>query len=142
MILTRRSLPATTLALPAVARARTFEEPMRLRCRFIDQDFTCALVDTPTTRDLMSLLPLALTIEDFSTNEKIAHLPRRLDEGGLVDFNDEAPGDLCYFIGWGNLAFFRAGCTYRRDLIRLGRTQGPVTPLLVRGTYPLQLDLS
>lgn len=139
MILTRRSLPATTLALPAMARAGTFEEPMRLRCRFADQDFTYALIDTATTRDLTSLLPTALTIEDFSTDQKVAQLPRRLDEGGPVDFNDEAPGDLCYFIGLGNLAFFHAGYTYRRDL---SRTQGPVTPLLVRGAHPLQLDLS
>lgn len=114
---------------------------MRLRCRFADQDFTCLLQDTPTTRDLVTMLPLDLTIEDFSTNEKIAHLPRRLDEGGLADFNDESPGDLCYFRGWGNLAFVHGDYTYRGDLIRLGRIEGPVAPLLVRGTYALRLDL-
>ena len=45
---------------------------MRLRCRFADQDFTYRLLDNATSRDLVSLLPLDLTIEDFSTNEKLA----------------------------------------------------------------------
>lgn len=58
---------------------------MRIRCTFADQDFTCLLQDTPSTRNFISMLPLDLTIEDFSTNEKLARLPRRLDEGGLVD---------------------------------------------------------
>lgn len=114
---------------------------MRLRCRFADQDFTYRLLDNATVRDLVSLLPLGLTIEDFSTNEKLAHLPRRLDEGGLADFDDEAPGDLCYFRGWGNLAFFHASYRYRGDLIRLGHIEGGIAPLLVKGRFPLRLEL-
>jgi hypothetical protein len=143
---TRRSLLTAALAAPFLARAtitqaQTTGDAMRLRCRFADQDFTYLLLDNPTTRDLVSLLPVALTIEDFSTNEKLAHLPWRLDEGGLADFDDEAPGDLCYFRGWGNLAFFHADYAYRGDLIRLGQIEGPVAPLLVGGTHPLRLDL-
>ena len=114
---------------------------MRLRCRFADQDFSFRLEDNATTRDLVSLLPLVLTIADFSSNEKLAQLPRRLDESGRQPIADEAPGDLCYFRGWGNLAFFHSGYTYRDDLIRLGRTERGVAPLLVKGEYPLQLDL-
>ena len=114
---------------------------MRLRCRFADQDFTYLLQDNATARDLISLLPLDLTIEDFSTNEKLAHLPRRLDETGRQPSTDESPGDLCYFRGWGNLAFFYTGYTYRDDLILLGKIEGGVAPLLVKGTHPLRLDL-
>ena len=115
---------------------------MRIRCTFAGQDFTCELIDNPTTRDLISILPLALTIEDFSTNEKLAHLPRRLNEGGFADYDDEAPGDLCYFRGWGNLAFFHGDYDYRGDLIRLGRIEGGTAPLLTRGTHPLRIELS
>jgi hypothetical protein len=86
------------------------------------------------------MLPLDLTISDFSTNEKVAHLPRRLDEGGHVAFDDEAPGDLCYFLGWGNLAFFHDSYVYRGDLIRLGRLEGGIEPLLVRGEFPLRVE--
>jgi hypothetical protein len=142
--LTRRTVlagAAASLALPRFGRAQQTGAPMRLRCRFADQDFTCLLLDNPTVRDLVSLVPLDLTISDFSTNEKIADLPRRLDEGGHVPFDDEAPGDLCYFLGWGNLAFFHDSYVYRGDLIRLGHIEGGVEPLLVRGEFPLQLEL-
>lgn len=114
---------------------------MRLRCRFADQDFSYLLEDSATTRDLISLLPLELVIEDFSRNEKLAHLPRRLNETGRQPITAEAPGDLCYFRGWGNLAFFHAGYTYRDDLILLGKIEGGVDPLLVRGEHPLHLTL-
>ena len=93
---------------------------MRLRCRFADQDFTiaCRQPDLSATR-----LAVAIEPDDrgFSTNEKIAHLPRRLDEGGLADFDDEAPADLCYFRGWGNLAFFH-------DDYRYAATADPARP--------------
>lgn len=140
-LLSRRSFLVGALVAPAIARAQTTYVSARLRCRFADQDFTFRLADNPTVRDFVSLLPLTLTITDFSTNEKIAHLPRRLDESGLVYFEDETPGDLCYFLGWGSLAFFHDSYVYRRDLIRLGRIEGGVAPLLVRGEFPLRLEL-
>jgi hypothetical protein len=113
---------------------------MYLRCRFAHQDFSYRLIENATTRDLASLLPLDLTIEDFSNNEKLAHLPRRLDETGRQPITGEAAGDLCYFRGWGNLAFFHSNYTYRDDLILLGKIEGNVAPLLVKGTYPLHLE--
>lgn len=129
-------------ALLAASQTNAQGRPqMRLRCRFADQEFTYRLIDNATTRDLISLLPLDLTIEDFSNNEKLAHLPRRLDETGREPITDEAPGDLCYFRGWGNLAFFHSGYTYRDDLILLGQIDGGVAPLLVKGKHPLRLDL-
>lgn len=142
-LLTRRLFiaSATAAVLPGLAASQQSGTAMRLHCRFADQDVSFLLQDNATSRDLVSLLPLDLTIEDFSSNEKLAQLPRRLDETGRVPITDEAPGDLCYFLGWGNLAFFHAGYTYRDDLILLGRIEGGVAPLLVKGTYPLRLDL-
>lgn len=140
----RRAVLAGVLASMLAPRqlfAETSEASMRIRCTFSSQQFTYRMLDNATTRDLLSLLPLDLTIEDFSNNEKLAHLPRRLDEGGHVAFDDEAPGDLCYFLGWGNLAFFHDDYTYRGDLIRLGHIEGGVDPLLVRGTFPVHMEL-
>lgn len=134
----RHILAGAALLWPGLAHARK-ETAMRLRCRFADQDFSYLLEDNATTRDLISLLPLELVIEDFSTNEKLAHLPRRLDETGRQPITNEAPGDLCYFRGWGNLAFFHGDYTYRDDLILLGRMEGDVAPLLVKGKHLLRL---
>ncbi|WP_108260022.1 cyclophilin-like fold protein [Mangrovicoccus ximenensis] len=128
---------ASALLVPAAARAQS----MRMRVGFDDQQVIYQLFDNPTVRDLISMLPSDLEIRDFSTNEKIVHLPRRLDEGGFEPFHDETPGDLCYFLGWGNLALFHDDYTFRDDLIRLGRIEGDVAPLLHKGTYPVRIEM-
>lgn len=141
--LSRRTVLAGALAgalVPRRLRAQDVDAFARIRCAFSDQEIVYRLVDNPTVRDFLSILPLDLTIEDYSTNEKLAHLPRRLDEGGLVDFDDERPGDLCYFLGWGNLAFFHGDYDYRENLFRLGHIDGEIDPLLVRGEYPLRIE--
>ncbi|WP_342239800.1 cyclophilin-like fold protein [Inquilinus sp. OTU3971] len=114
---------------------------MKIRIAFNGRDFTATLDDTPSARDLASMLPLDLTIEDYSTNEKIAYLPRKLTEDGSGPFTNEAPGDLCTYAPWGNLAFFYAGYRYSKGLIRLGRLDGGIEPLLVRGKFPLRVEL-
>lgn len=130
---------AAGLALPAIARAQE-GSVMRIRFVFSDQDFTATLQDNPSARDLISMLPLDLTVEDYSTNEKIAYLPRKLTEAGSGPFGDEAPGDLCYYAPWGNLALFHASYRWSRGLIRLGRLDGGPEPLLLRGEYPLRVE--
>jgi hypothetical protein len=96
---------------PASAQT-TFDEgrraglPMRILCRFGEKAFRVGLLDNPSARDLATMLPLDLVIDDFSTNEKIAYLPRKLTEEGSGPFSNEAAGDLCYYAPWGNLAFF------------------------------------
>lgn len=112
---------------------------MRLACRFADQTVTVALNDSPAARDLWSLLPLALTFEDYAQNEKIAYLPRKLTEAGAATFSGEAVGDVCTYAPWGNLVFFHAPYRYARGLIRLGRVEGDIAPLRLRGTYPLSV---
>lgn len=116
---------------------------MTISFAFADQAFTATLEDNPTTRDLLSMLLLDLTIEDDSTNEKIAHLPRRLTEEGSGPFGGEAPGDLCYFAPWGNLALFHSGYRWSGGLIRLGRLgrlDGGPGPLLTPGNHPLRVE--
>lgn len=113
---------------------------MRLRFAFTDQAFTATLEGNPSARDLFSMLPLDLTIDDYATNEKIAYLPRKLTEKGSGAFGDEQPSDLCYYAPWGNLAFFHAGYRWSPGLIRLGRIDGSFEPLLVRGKFPLRIE--
>ncbi len=110
---------------------------MNIQFTFAGHVFTATLHDSPTARDLASMLPLHLVIDDYATNEKIAYLPRKLDETGSGPFDREAPGDLAYYAPWGNLVFYHAGYRYSRGLIRLGRLEGGVAPLLTRGSFPL-----
>ena len=113
---------------------------MKMRIAFADQDFTATLYDNPSARDLASMLPLDLSIADYANNEKIAYLPRKLTEEGAGPFANEAPGDLCYYAPWGNLEFFYAGYRYSSGLIRLGRLDGGIEPLLARGEFPLRIE--
>ncbi len=113
---------------------------MKIHIAFSGHDFTAALYDNPSTRDLAAMLPLDLTIDDYSTNEKIAYLPRKLTEEGSGPFKNEAPGDLCYYAPWENLVFFYAAYRYSSVLIRLGRLEGGIEPLLARGKFPLRVE--
>jgi hypothetical protein len=114
---------------------------MQIRFRFHTHDFTATLEGNPSARDLLSMLPLSLTIEDYSTNEKIAYLPQKLTERGASQFQDEAVGDLCYYAPWGNLVFYYDRYRYAPGLIRLGRMNGGIKPLQSRGKFPLAAEL-
>ena len=149
--LTRRRFAAALAAVVSVgspAAAQTpFDDkrrgerpPMRIRCRFEEKAFTVGLLDNPSARDLVTMLPLDLVIDDFSTNEKIAYLPRKLTEGGSSPFSNEAAGDLCYYAPWGNLAFFHGGYKYSNGLIRIGRLDDGPRPLLTRGKFALRIE--
>ena len=149
--LDRRTLLAGALAtavLPRLAHGQQGRDPasqeptnMRIRMTFDGRTMTATLYDNPSARDFYSMLPLDLTIEDFSNNEKIAHLPRKLTEEGSGPFENERSGDLCYYAPWGNLALFYAGYRWSNGLIRLGRIDGSFDPLLVRGKFPLSIEL-
>ena len=113
---------------------------MKIRMTFDNQSLTATLYDNPSARDLFSMLPLSLTIDDYGNNEKIAYLPRKLTEEGSGPFGNERPGDLGYFAPWGNLAMYHSSYSYSTGVIRLGHFEGGLEPLLVRGKYPLRIE--
>ncbi|MBA3038741.1 MAG: MFS transporter [Mesorhizobium sp.] len=113
---------------------------MRLKLTFADQDFSATLEDNAAARELFAMLPQDLTIDDYSTNEKIAYLPRKLSDDGSARFENEAVGDLCYYAPWGNLAMFHGPYRWSRGLVRIGRLDQGAKPLLVRGEFPLRIE--
>lgn len=113
---------------------------MKIRMMFNGQAMTATLYDNASARDFASMLPLDLDIEDYSTNEKIIYLPRKLTQAGSGAFGNERPGDLCYFAPWGNLALFHSFYRYSSGLIRLGRFDDGIEPLLMRGEFPLRIE--
>jgi hypothetical protein len=114
---------------------------MRVRVEFNGASMTAMLHDNPSARDLASMLPLDLAIDDYSNNEKISYLPRKLTEEGAGPFGNEVPGDLAYYAPWGNLAFFHGSYRYSAGLIRPGRIDGDIAPLLARGRFDLRIEL-
>ena len=51
---------------------------MRIRLTVGDRVLTATLRDNESTRDFISLLPMALTLNDYAGTEKISDLPKRL----------------------------------------------------------------
>ena len=101
------------------------------------------LIDSETTRDFVSLLPLTLSMGDLFKREKFAHLPRPLAEGGTRRKTYEV-GDLIYWSPGPDLAIY-----YRHDgesipdpgIIVIGKVQSGVEALNVPGSVKAQVEL-
>ncbi|WP_113486538.1 cyclophilin-like fold protein [Rhizobium cremeum] len=136
-----------TITLPPLAFGQQGHDPanqeptdMKVRFRFDRHTVNATLYDNPSARDFASMLPLDLKIEDYSNNEKIAYLPRKLTEDGSGPFGNEQPGDVCYYAPWGDIILFYASYRYSSGLIRLGRVDGGIEPMLTRGEFPLRIE--
>jgi hypothetical protein len=106
---------------------------MKIRIRLDGKEISATLIDHATSKDLVSLLPLKLTLEDYGETEKIGYLPRRLCTDGAAAGSRPLAGDVSYYAPWGNLAIFRRDFEYSRGLIKLGKLDFGVDALNVPG---------
>src|SRR3712207_1370165 len=82
--------PSTFSAAPTPA-----DEPtIAIRVLIGDTVIPARLNDTATARDLLTQLPLTLTVRDFNGVEKIAPLPRALSTEGVPPGDSGRPLDL------------------------------------------------
>lgn len=101
LAMTRRRIVGGALAaaaFPFAVRGQDGRDPasqepanVKIRMTFNDLSLTATLYDNPSARDFASMLHLDLRIEDFGENEKIVHLPRKLNEDGSGPFGNERP---------------------------------------------------
>ncbi|MER7780651.1 cyclophilin-like fold protein [Streptomyces sp. NPDC096191] len=95
--------------------------PMDIRVTLDGRPVDATLNDSPAARDLASLLPLTLDLEDFHGTERIADPPRKLTTEGAPEPSAAKVGDIAYFAPWGNLAlFYKDGPSASEDLLILG----------------------
>lgn len=90
---------------PATGRGSS----MKLKLTVGTKVVTATLVDNATTRDLVSLLPLTLTMNDLFKREKFGHLPRALAGDGEGARTYEV-GEVVYWPPGPDVAVF-----YRHD---------------------------
>ena len=90
---------------------------MKIRLKIEDTELTTTLIDSKTTQDFISLLPLTLTLEDYGSTEKISYLPKRLSTDDAPAGIDPSVGDITYYAPWGNLAIFIRDFEYSSGLI-------------------------
>lgn len=81
------------------------------------------LNESASARDLLTMLPLTLTFEDYNSTEKIAYPPRKLTTLGAPASCDPSKGDFALYAPWGNLVIFYNDFTDSPGLVPLGRVK-------------------
>jgi hypothetical protein len=103
---------------------------------------TATLIDSETTRDFVSMLPLALTMNDLFGREKFGHLPRPISEGGERTRAYEV-GDVIYWSPGPDVAIY-----YRHDgqsipapgIIVIGKIDSGAEALDVPGSVDVTIE--
>lgn len=113
---------------------------MRIRLTINGKAITATLINTATTQDFLSLLPMTLTLDDYAATEKISYLPRKLSTAGAPAGSDPSVGDIAYYAPWGNLAIFYKDAGYARGLIQLGRIDSGIEALNVPGRLEVMIE--
>jgi len=113
---------------------------VKIRLAINGKLLTATLIDSPTTRDFIALLPLTLKLEDYASTEKIAYLPKKLSTQGAPAGVDPDVGDVTYYAPWGDLAIFYRDFGFATGLIKLGRIDGGVEALGVRGSLNVTIE--
>lgn len=113
---------------------------MKIDIKVKDQIVTATLIDSKTTRDFISLLPLKLTLEDYASTEKISNLPKKLSTENAPPGSDPSVGDIAYYAPWGNLAIYYRDFEYSNGLVILGKIDGGIEALNVPGSVEVTIE--
>ncbi len=99
--------------------------------------------DNPTARDFVSMLPLTVTLRDFSPAEKVSDgLSKRLSKYGAPASGMGMTGDIAYYSPWGNLAFYRGQGPDAAGVIKIAKIISGIEILNQSGTVRATITLS
>jgi hypothetical protein len=115
-------------------------DAMKIRLTVNGKAITATMTDNATAREFLALLPMTVTLEDYSQTEKINYLPRKLSTAGAPAGIDPYVGDITYYAPWGNLAIFYKDFGYSRALIHLGRIDSGIEALAVPGSLKVTIE--
>ncbi len=87
--------------------------------------FPVTMEDNAAAKDLLSRLPLEITLNDFNnTTEKIFYPKPALTLNGEPHGCAPVPGDITIYAPWGNVAIFCKEWQHSDDLIKIGHIDG------------------
>lgn len=103
---------------------------------------TATMEDNAATRDLLSRLPLEVTLKDFNnTTEKIFYPDPILTTEGVTRGCAPTPGDITIYAPWSNVAIFCKSWSHSNDLIKIGHIDGNgIEELNVAGNITVRLE--
>ncbi len=116
---------------------------MKIRLEIKDSVLTATLVDSKTTQDFVSLLPLTLTMNDLFGREKYSHLPRAISTEGNRTHTFQV-GEIAYWSPGPDVAIF-----YRHDgpeipdpgIIVIGKIDSGAEALNIPGALTVTIEL-
>ena len=114
---------------------------MKIRLNVGDTVLTATLIDSVTSRDFVSLLPITLTLKDYAGTEKISDLPKRLSTENAPSGSDPSVGDITYYAPWGNLAIFYKDFGYSSGLVILGKIDSGIEAFNVPNSVRVTIEL-
>ena len=118
-------------------------DSMKIRLRVRATIVTATLIDSKTTRDFISLLPLTLTMNDLFHREKFAHLPKLISTEGVRAHTFDV-GEIAYWSPGPDVAIY-----YRQDgekipepgIIVIGKVDSGVETLSINGSVRVTIEL-
>ena len=81
------------------------EQVMKIKVTDGNHTVIFELNDTPSAKSLYEMLPIDVSVENYSTNEKIFYTDEKIDTDGGIEGNCKA-GTLALFSPWGNVVMF------------------------------------
>ena len=114
---------------------------IKIRITVDNQTVSARLDDTPSGRAFAAMMPLDLKMSDYGRTEKVADLPDRLCSDGAPSSYAASSGDITYYAPWGNLAIFYKSFPSASGLVRLGKIDGTLEPLLQSGHYLARFEI-
>ena len=107
-----------------------------------DKTYTATMEDNAAAQDLLSRLPLDITLEDYnSTTEKIFYPSPALNTNGVKGGCAPVPGDITIYAPWKNVAIFCKSWSHSNDLIKIGHIDGDgIKALQVSGDVKVRLE--
>jgi hypothetical protein len=112
--------------------------------RVKDKSITATLIDSKTTCDFISLLPLTLSMNDLFHGEKFAHLPKAISTEGERAHTYEV-GEIAYWSPGPDVAIY-----YRQDgepipppgIIPIGKIDAGAEAFDVPGSVKVTIELA
>src|SRR5512139_348994 len=110
----------TVCMLIAHSNASEKQMTMTIRVKANGNTTVFELNSSPAARDLYAQLPLSITVEDYSNNEKIFYPPKKLNTADTPLANGGRAGTLAYYARWGDVVMFYKGFSSAPGLCELG----------------------
>lgn len=98
--------------------------------------------DNPTAQEFISLLPMTVTLRDFSPAEKVSReLPQALSQQGAANMDSGSVGDIAYYAPWGNIAFYRGQGPVAHGVIKIARIISGIDALNQEGSLEATISI-